>query len=52
MIRTLETGATRNRFLKGRRPAATLVIVAGLAGERQVVEIDLVAAAGAADPAT
>ena len=44
--------ATRDRFLKGHRPAATLLIVAGLADERLVVEVDLVAAAGAAGPAT
>ncbi|WP_421695100.1 RidA family protein [Aestuariivirga sp.] len=39
--------ATRDRFLKGHRPAATLLIVAGLADERLVVEVDLVAAAEA-----
>ena len=44
--------ATRDRFLKGYRPAATLLIVAGLADERLVVEVDLVAAAEAAGPAT
>lgn len=44
--------ATRDRYLKGHRPAATLLIVAGLADERLVVEVDLVAAAEAADPAT
>ena len=37
----------RDRFLKGHRPAATLLIVAGLADERLVVEVDLVAAAEA-----
>ena len=37
--------ATRDRFLKGHRPAATLLVVAGLADERLVVEVDLVAAA-------
>ena len=42
--------ATRDRFLKGHRPAATLLIVAGLADERLVV--DLVAAAEATAPAT
>jgi 2-iminobutanoate/2-iminopropanoate deaminase len=36
---------TRDRMLKGHRPAATLLIVAGLADERLVVEVDLVAAA-------
>ena len=44
--------ATRDRFLKGHRPAATLLIVAGLADERLVVEVDLVAAAEAVAPAT
>ena len=44
--------ATRDRFLKGHKPAATLLIVAGLADERLVVEVDLVAAAEAAAPAT
>jgi enamine deaminase RidA (YjgF/YER057c/UK114 family) len=44
--------ATRDRFLKGHRPAATLLIVAGLADERLVVEVDLVAAAGAEVPPT
>jgi enamine deaminase RidA (YjgF/YER057c/UK114 family) len=38
---------TRDRFLKGHRPAATLLIVAGLADERLVVEVDLVAASAA-----
>lgn len=38
---------TRDRFLKGHRPAATLLVVAGLADERLVVEVDLVAAAPA-----
>lgn len=37
--------ATRDKYLKGHRPAATLLIVAGLADERLVVEVDLVAAA-------
>jgi 2-iminobutanoate/2-iminopropanoate deaminase len=44
--------AARDRFLKGHKPAATLLIVAGLADERLVVEVDLVAAAEAAAPAT
>jgi enamine deaminase RidA (YjgF/YER057c/UK114 family) len=44
--------ATRDRFLKGHRPAATLLIVAGLADERLVVEVDLVAAAEGSGPAT
>jgi 2-iminobutanoate/2-iminopropanoate deaminase len=44
--------ATRDRFLKGHRPAATLLIVAGLADERLVVEVDLVAAAEEPAPAT
>lgn len=44
--------ATRDRYLKGHRPAATLLIVAGLADERLVVEVDLVAASEAAAPAT
>jgi enamine deaminase RidA (YjgF/YER057c/UK114 family) len=44
--------AARDRFLKGHKPAATLLIVAGLADERLVVEVDLVAAAEAAGPAT
>lgn len=35
---------TRDRMLKGHRPAATLLIVSGLADERLVVEVDLVAA--------
>lgn len=43
---------TRDRFLKGHRPAATLLIVAGLADERLVVEVDLVAASEAETPAT
>ena len=43
---------TRDRFLKGHRPAATLLIVAGLADERLVVEVDLVAASEAEAPAT
>ncbi len=38
---------TRDRMLKGHMPAATLLIVAGLADERLVVEVDLVAAAPA-----
>jgi 2-iminobutanoate/2-iminopropanoate deaminase len=38
---------TRDRMLKGHRPAATLLIVSGLADERLVVEVDLVAAAPA-----
>lgn len=44
--------ATRDKYLKGHRPAATLLIVAGLADERLVVEVDLVAAAEAAVRAT
>lgn len=44
--------ATRDRFLKGHRPAATLLIVAGLADERLVVEVDLVAAVEGVAPAT
>ena len=43
---------TRDRFMKGHKPAATLLIVAGLADQRLVVEVDLVAAAAAAAPAT
>ncbi|MCA3574043.1 MAG: RidA family protein [Aestuariivirga sp.] len=43
---------TRDRFMKGHKPAATLLIVAGLADQRLVVEVDLVAAAEAAAPAT
>ena len=38
---------TRDRMMKGHRPAATLLIVAGLADPRLVVEVDLVAAAPA-----
>ena len=38
---------TRDRMLKGHKPAATLLIVAGLADPRFVVEVDLVAAAPA-----
>ena len=38
---------TRDRMLKGHRPAATLLIVSGLADSRLVVEVDLVAAAPA-----
>jgi 2-iminobutanoate/2-iminopropanoate deaminase len=38
---------TRDRMLKGHKPAATLLIVAGLADERLVVEVDIVAAAPA-----
>ena len=38
---------TRDRMLKGHRPAATLLIVSGLADPRLVVEVDLVAAAPA-----
>ena len=38
---------TRDRMLKGHKPAATLLIVSGLADERLVVEVDLVAAAPA-----
>lgn len=37
----------RDRMMKGHRPAATLLIVAGLADPRLVVEVDLVAAAPA-----
>jgi len=43
---------TRDRFMKGHKSAATLLIVAGLADERLVVEVDLVAAAEAVAPAT
>jgi enamine deaminase RidA (YjgF/YER057c/UK114 family) len=43
---------TRDRFMNGHKPAATLLIVAGLADPRLVVEVDLVAAAEAAAPAT
>jgi 2-iminobutanoate/2-iminopropanoate deaminase len=35
---------TRDRMLKGHKPAATLLIVSGLADPRLVVEVDLVAA--------
>lgn len=38
---------TRDRMLKGHRPAATLLIVSGLADSRLVVEVDLVAVAPA-----
>jgi len=38
---------TRDRMLRGHRPAATLLIVSGLADPRLVVEVDLVAAAPA-----
>jgi 2-iminobutanoate/2-iminopropanoate deaminase len=38
---------TRDRMMKGHQPAATLLIVAGLADPRLVVEVDLVAAAPA-----
>ena len=38
---------TRDRMLKGHKPAATLLIVSGLADPRLVVEVDLVAAAPA-----
>lgn len=38
---------TRDRMLKGHKPAATLLIVAGLADPRFVVEVDVVAAAPA-----
>ena len=38
---------TRDKMLKGHKPAATLLIVSGLADERLVVEVDLVAAAPA-----
>ena len=40
----------RDRMLKGHKPAATLLIVAGLADQRLVVEVDLVAAAGGSGP--
>lgn len=43
---------TRDRFMQGHKPAATLLIVAGLADARLVVEVDLVAAAEAEAPAT
>lgn len=36
---------TRDRMLRGHKPAATLLIVSGLADPRLVVEVDLVAAA-------
>ncbi len=39
---------TRDRMLKGHQPAATLLIVAGLADPRLVVEVTLVAAAPSA----
>ena len=35
----------RDRLLEGRRPASTLLVVAGLANPRWLVEIELVAAA-------
>lgn len=38
---------TRDRMLKGHKPAATLLIVSGLADARLVVEVDVVAAAPA-----
>ena len=38
---------TRDRMMQGHKPAATLLIVAGLADPRLVVEVDLVAAAPA-----
>jgi len=38
---------TRDRLLKGHRPAATLLVVAGLADPRLVVEVGVVAAAPA-----
>ena len=38
---------TRDRMLKGHKPAATLLIVSGLADPRLVVEVDVVAAAPA-----
>ena len=38
---------TRDRMMKGHKPAATLLVVAGLADERLVVEVDIVAAAPA-----
>jgi 2-iminobutanoate/2-iminopropanoate deaminase len=34
----------RDRVMQGHKPAATLLVVAGLADERLVVEVDLVAA--------
>ena len=37
----------RDRMLKGHKPAATLLIVSGLADPRLVVEVDVVAAAPA-----
>lgn len=37
----------RDRMLKGHKPAATLLIVSGLADARLVVEVDVVAAAPA-----
>jgi 2-iminobutanoate/2-iminopropanoate deaminase len=36
---------TRDRMMRGHKPAATLLIVSGLADPRLVVEVDLVAAA-------
>ena len=38
---------TRDRMMRGHKPAATLLVVAGLADGRLVVEVDLVAAAPA-----
>ena len=38
---------TRDRMLKGHKPAATLLIVSGLADPRLLVEVDIVAAAPA-----
>jgi 2-iminobutanoate/2-iminopropanoate deaminase len=38
---------TRDRMLKGHRPAATLLVVAGLADPRLVMEVSVVAAAPA-----
>ncbi len=38
---------TRDRMLKGHKPAATLLIVSGLADPRLLVEVDVVAAAPA-----
>ncbi len=38
---------TRDRMLKGHRPAATLLVVSGLADPRLVMEVSVVAAAPA-----
>jgi len=36
---------TRDRFMQGHKPAATLLVVAGLADPRLVVEVELMASA-------